>query len=210
MRTAAGVVMVATSAVLLVGCAEDNGAPASADVASVASTTPPSEPGTFGEAMRVDVYDRMEDLSAESQVVLVGTVRSIAQDGLNGVPSNRVQVAVERSARGSVPEEVTIVELPNMGPDFPPPLEVGRTYLLYLVDTTLKEHPEHHYYVSGISGVFAVEGDQVRRLDPGSPKLPEVQDLEPLLEAAATEVARPQRTVSEDLQELENRTKNKP
>lgn len=65
----------------------------------------------------------------------------------------------------------------------------------------MKEHPPHHYYVSGISGVFAVEGDQVRRLDPGSPALPTVQDLEPLLRAAATESPRPQRTVPDDLRD---------
>lgn len=111
-------VAAAAWAMVLTGCGAGEESTNPAGAAPVASAPAPGGSGAHQEAMRVDVYERMEDLSAESQVVLVGTVRDIGRGDLNGRPTNHVRVAVERTARGSVPEEVSVVELPNMGPDF--------------------------------------------------------------------------------------------
>ena len=145
---------------------------------------------------RVKLYDSLEEISADSDLVVVGTVGSqecvYDIDDVTAFVVAEVQIAEVIDGEA---EEGATIEVRQMATLEESLLEDGETYLLYLVESGLDGDLADQYYVTGSTAGIYVSVDVSTRsaddsagsykrvdLDSGD-DLPETVNAEEVLEA---------------------------
>lgn len=146
-----------------------------------ASPTSDSDQGQSLSASRTKEYRTLAELAKESSIVaVVRATDDAAVEILHDIPFTVTTVKVTRALQGTSAGAVLKVRQTGSAKteiqhDFPPILEAGQPYLLFLYPFTLtKGVSTDQYYVTGDAGIFAADGARFRRLDPVSTALPGV------------------------------------
>lgn len=139
------------------------------------------------EASRTYIYGSLDELMGDTSVLVEGQVMGAAPEITNGLSSTLVTVLVQRQffpkRLGTAPIAHPINDTPRVGEIvrvrrqsmMNVPLETGRRYLLFLIDTGLDQDPADIFYVVGIdAGVYAATSAGFRRLGQDPDTIPEV------------------------------------
>lgn len=117
---------------------------------------------TSTEFSRVKLYETLDDLAADSSLIVIGTAEAVEVthdiDGLT--PFSVFNVAVSEVLKGDVAVGDTVVMRQTGGEGDPGVLEDGQTALLYLTPTGLDGELASQYYPVGVTaGVYVLDGD---------------------------------------------------
>ena len=127
-------------------------------------------------------YRSLAELAKESSIVaVVRATDSVILEKVHDIPFTVTTVEVIRGMRGTSAGTLLKVRQTGnpeiaMGDDFPPILQAGETYLLFLHPFWFTEGEETgQYYVTGNAGILAAANGSFTRLDPVSKgKLPDI------------------------------------
>ena len=128
---------------------------------------------------RAELYETIDELAADSSVIVGGTVTGQFRDGSTTVSTVEVAHAPANPQLGANVDgdhaAVEVGDVVEVREDAAPLLAQGDEYLLFLTPTMLPDEAASQFFVTGaVAGIYRRDGDEFRRvaLDSGD-TLPE-------------------------------------
>jgi len=148
---------------------------------------------SFIDGTRAVIYQSLDELVADTEIVVTATVTDAIETTSGGLPATKfsltvldmVETADLSNPTGIAPDVDHQISVVQYGNDevtgLSESLKTGETYLLFLVATQLAAPDDFEYFVTGISaGIYVETGDGFASLAEDGDRIPKTLTVEEL------------------------------